>query len=111
MPNAIQQLLEKFLALTNEEQTIFFNAMVASRSGERINDMGMAFKDDIRFRDGIVCPYCGSKGKGCISVVKPKVASKGSIVSIVARPSHLPPTPFSHGHTTIPRFGRNTLNA
>ena len=24
----------------------------------------MAFKDDIRFRDGIVCPYCGSKGKG-----------------------------------------------
>ena len=40
MPNAIQQLLEKFLAVTNEEQAIFFNAMVASRSGERINDMG-----------------------------------------------------------------------
>ena len=54
MSNAIQQLLEKFLALTNEEQTIFFNAMVASRSGERINDMGVAFNEDLRFRDGIL---------------------------------------------------------
>ena len=76
MPNAIQQLLEKFLALTNEEQTIFFNAMVASRSGERINDMGMAFKDDIRFRDGIVCPYCGSKGKGVYKRGQTKVGKQ-----------------------------------